>query len=262
MIVTILGSGTCVPSLARSSCAVLVEVAGAKVLLDCGAGTMRRLLEANVTIFDVSHLFLSHFHPDHSGELASFLFANKYAWPPPFRHKPLVLAGGTGLMRFYENLKTVYGEWIQWGQAPQTVALADLLTIREFSDKKPETADYEGFLLETRPVSHRPESVAYKITSKGMSVVYSGDTDVDDNLVALASGADLLICESALPDGLKVEGHLTPSLAGRLAAEAKVKRLVLTHLYPPCDKVDIKAQCQSVYSGEIVVAEDLLRLEL
>ncbi len=77
-IITILGSGTCVPSLQRSSCSVLVEIGNQKLLFDVGPGTMRRLLEAGQSIFDISHIFLSHFHPDHSGELVPFLFATQY----------------------------------------------------------------------------------------------------------------------------------------------------------------------------------------
>jgi len=53
--------------------------------------------------------------------------------------------------------------------------------------------------------------------------------DFSDNLVALAKDTDLLICESALPDELKVKGHLTPSLAGEIATHANVGKLVLTH---------------------------------
>ncbi|MBW1758819.1 MAG: ribonuclease Z, partial [Deltaproteobacteria bacterium] len=72
--VTILGSGTCVPSLERSSCSVLVEIGNSKILFDSGPGTMRRLLEAGTTIFDVSVICYSHFHPDHTSELVPFLF--------------------------------------------------------------------------------------------------------------------------------------------------------------------------------------------
>ncbi|MBW2409315.1 MAG: ribonuclease Z, partial [Deltaproteobacteria bacterium] len=76
--VTILGSGTCVPSLARSSCSVLMAVGDSRLLFDSGPGTMRRLLEADTPIFDISHIFYSHFHPDHSGEFVPLLFATKY----------------------------------------------------------------------------------------------------------------------------------------------------------------------------------------
>ena len=67
--ITLLGSGTCVPSLSRSSCSILLETRGNRILFDAGAGTIRRLLEAGTTIFDISYIFLSHFHPDHSAEI-------------------------------------------------------------------------------------------------------------------------------------------------------------------------------------------------
>ena len=78
IIVTILGSGTCVPSLKRSSCSVLMQIGGSRLLFDSGPGTMRRLLEAQTTIFEISHIFYSHFHPDHTGEFVPFIFATKY----------------------------------------------------------------------------------------------------------------------------------------------------------------------------------------
>jgi len=117
--------------------------------------------------------------------------------------------------------------------------------------------------LETRPMNHREESLGYRITdSNGKSIVYSGDTDTNENLVLLAKGADLLICESAMPDTLKVPGHLTPSLAGDMAARAHVKKLVLTHLYPECDRFDLAAQCRKTYQGPLLIAEDLMRMEV
>ncbi len=100
------------------------------------------------------------------------------------------------------------------------------------------------------------------IPSGGESVVYSGDTDFSDNLVTLSTNADLLICESALPDELKVEGHLTPSLAGEIATRANVRKLVLTHFYPQCDLVDIEQECRKTYAGPLVIAEDLMKIEL
>jgi len=100
------------------------------------------------------------------------------------------------------------------------------------------------------------------VTAGNATVVYSGDTDASENLITLARDADLLICESALPDELKTEGHLTPSLAGKMAQQAGVKKLVLTHFYPECDKVDIRQQCAKTFSGEIILAKDLMRIDL
>lgn len=250
--VTILGSGTCVPSLRRSACAVLMEVRGTKLLFDCGPGTMRRLLEAGVTISDISFVFLSHFHPDHSGELASFLFSNKYS-DGSRRNIPLTIIAGKGLHHFFRGLEAAYGHWISLSPG--------LLNLIELDNSGKDSRDFRAFTAESVPVAHNPESLAYKITiPDGMSVVYSGDTDMSENLVMLAREADILICESALPDGLKVPGHLTPSLAGEIAGRAKVGKLVLTHFYPECDAADIAAECRKTYSGPLLLAEDLMKI--
>jgi ribonuclease BN (tRNA processing enzyme) len=112
-------------------------------------------------------------------------------------------------------------------------------------------------------VAHGPESLAYRITdAHGKTVVYSGDSDVCDGLTAIAANADLMICESAFPDDQKVEGHLTPALAGEIAQAANVKRLVLTHFYPACEDADIENQCRSTYNGRIILARDLMTLNL
>ena len=252
--VTILGSGTCVPSLKRSSCSVLMRTGDNILLFDSGAGTMRRLLEVGVEIYDVSFLFYSHFHPDHTSELVPFLFSNKYP-DGSRRKKPLTLVAGNGLLTFYENLKLVYGHWIELDP--------NLLNMIELDNTHHDMRRFDDFKVETLPVEHNPESIAYRITGPGgASVVYSGDTDFSDNLVMLSKDADLLICESALPDELKVKGHLTPSLAGEIAKRANVRKLVLTHFYPECDLVDMKKECRKTYSGPLILAEDLMEIEI
>jgi len=250
--ITILGSGTCVPSLERSACSVLITFGDTVFLLDCGPGTMRRLLEAGISIFEVTHLGVSHFHPDHTGELVPFLFANKY--PAGSRRKtPLTLIGGPGFKPFFNQLSAVYGDWIDMAGKRHLIEMAPAAAQKKLP----------GFLLQTAPVVHRPESIAFRINAPdGKSIVYSGDTDESENLVALSAGSDLLICESALPDECKVEGHLTPSLAGKMAARAGVKKLVLTHFYPECEAVDMENQCRNTYAGPMELARDLLCLTL
>jgi ribonuclease BN (tRNA processing enzyme) len=252
--VTILGSGTCVPSLKRSSCSVLMQIGASSLLFDSGPGTMRRLLETQTTIFDITHIFYSHFHPDHTGEFVPFIFATKY--PDRNRRKiPLTVSGGRGLLNFYERLKSVYGQWIE--------LTPGLLEIIEFDNENADTITFEDFTINTAPVQHNEESIAFRIIgTDGFSAVYTGDTDYSETIIDLAKDADLLICECALPDKHKVKGHLTPSLAGDLATKAGVRKLVLTHFYPECDKEDIAAECRQTYTGPLVLAEDLMQLEI
>jgi ribonuclease BN (tRNA processing enzyme) len=224
------------------------------LLFDSGVGTMRRLLEAGVKIFDVSFIFYSHFHPDHTSELVPFLFSNKYP-DGSHRKNPLTLVAGNGFLKFYENLKIVYGHWIELD--------THLLNVIELDNTSHDMRRFDDFKVESIPVEHNPESIAYRITgSDGVSVVYSGDTDFSDNLVMLSKDADLLICESALPDELKVKGHLTPSMAGEIAKRANVRKLVLTHFYPECDQADVEKECRKTYSGPLVLAEDLMTIDI
>lgn len=252
--ITLLGSGTCHPSLSRSSAALLVETGGRTLLIDSGPGTLRRLLEAGKTIDDVTHLAYSHFHPDHTGELAPFLFSTRYA-PGRLRQYPLNLVGGTGFEAFYEKLKGVYGHWIELPDG--------LFTITEMDASREDSRIIDGVSIATCPVSHNPESVAYRVTGpRGRCVVYSGDTAYCRSLVDLAAGADLFVCECSFPDDEKPWGHLTPSLAGRIAAEAGVGRLVLTHFYPACEKADLTGPCRQYFTGPLTLARDLMVFEI
>ncbi len=233
---------------------MLIETGASVVLLDSGAGTMRRLLEAGRSIFELSHIFYSHFHPDHSAELAPLLFATKYP-DSRRRSRPLTICAGAGFGRFFSSLKRVYGRWIELE--------AGMLEVIELDTGGPDAARFEDFTVKTLPVDHNPESLAYRLTdTRGRSVVYTGDSDLCDNLTVIARDADLFICESALPDAQKVVGHLTPSLAGEIAGWARVGRLVLTHFYPECDQADIEQECRKTYSGPLVLARDLMRLEI
>lgn len=252
--ITILGSGTCVPSLQRNPCSLLLQTAGQNLLFDCGAGVMRRLLEAGVAIVDVTHIFLSHFHPDHSGELAAFLFSLKYPAPSPQR-QPLTIVAGRGFRSFFTRLQSVYGDWI--------VLPRDRFNVIELSTDQADAHHFEGFTAFSMPVNHLPESLAFRIEdAAGKTIVYSGDTDVCHGLTEVAADADVMICESAFPDEQKVKGHLTPSQAGAIAQAAGVKQLVLTHFYPACNDTDIAKQCRRSYSGRILLAHDLMTIAL
>jgi ribonuclease BN (tRNA processing enzyme) len=232
----------------------MLAVGDTKLLFDSGPGTMRRLLRANTTIFDVDYIFYSHFHPDHTTELVPFLFATKYP-DMSQRQTVLTIVAAVGFEDFFAGLKTVYGKWIELDPG--------LVDIIQMNNESADLLRLKDFTVQSAPVEHNPESIAYRITGPGgHSVVYSGDTDYSENLITLSKDADLLICESALPDDYRMKGHLTPSLAGDIATRAGVKKLVLTHFYPECDQTDIEQECRKTYGGPLVLAEDLMRIEV
>jgi len=246
----VLGSGTGVPSLRRGSPGLLLLSGSARILIDSGSGTLRKMLEVGVTYRDIDMILYTHIHPDHVADLVPVLFACRYAELP--REKDLLCVGGPGFRSYFEKLKELYGHWID----PQSYEL----TVKEVSQ---ETLLYNDLKILSKPMAHIPESVGYRIEFKdGKSMTVSGDTDYCQNIIDLAFEVDLLVLECSFPDGKKVEGHLTPSLAGRIASESHCRKLMLYHLYPICDQYDILMQSRQVYHGEVSLAEDLMRVKI
>ena len=189
----------------------------------------------------------------HLRTLVPLLFAARS--PLYGREKPLVIGGAVGLENFFEQLYGVYGHWIEMDTS--------LLTLKEIEPMAAVDMDLPFGRLVSLAMAHTKESLGYRLeTNDDLILAYSGDTDYCSNAVNLARNADIFFCECSFPDHLKTEGHLSPELAGRVAQEASCKRLVLTHLYPVCDDVDLVAACRLQYSGDIVVAEDLMWFRL
>ncbi len=246
----VLGSGTGIPSLRRGSPGLLVSSNGTTILIDSGSGTLGKMLEAGVTYRDIDMILYTHIHPDHVSDLVPIIFATKYADAP--RERELLCIGGSGFKSYFEELRKIYGHWID----PQSYAL----TIKETSE---ESFDYRNLKILSKPMAHISESVGYRIEFKdGRSIAISGDTDYCQNILDLAFAVDLLALECSFPDGKKVEGHLTPSLAGRIASESRCRKLLLYHLYPICDQYDILMQCRQIYQGEVFLAEDLIKVKI
>ncbi len=246
----IVGSGTGIPSLRRASPGLVIISDNTHILIDSGPGALRKMLEMGITYLDMDLILYTHLHPDHVADLVAILFASKYGDLP--REKDLLCAGGAGFKSYFEKLKSLYGSWVE----PKSYQL----TIKELSI---DPLLYRGIKVLSKPMAHLPNSVGYRIEFEdGKSVAVSGDTDYCQNIIDLGFEVDFLILECSFPDAKKVEGHLTPSLAGRIAIESRCKRLLLTHLYPICDQFDIVNQCRQVYQGEIIVGEDLMKIQI
>ncbi|MFQ5559036.1 MAG: MBL fold metallo-hydrolase [Nitrospinota bacterium] len=249
MELVILGSGTCVPSLNRGGPSQLIEAGASKLLIDTGLGTLRSLLRLGITYNDISHLLFTHIHPDHTAELVPFLFACKYS--DTLRTRPLKIIGGAGFRDFFHSLESVYGKWIK----PDSFDLEILELVEE-------RISFEGLEISTKKTAHIKESVGFRVESGGKSIAVSGDTGYCPGVVALAQDSDLLVVECSHPDGFPVEGHLTPSLVGQIASEAGCKRVLLSHFYPAVDFTFPDKKVRESFSGEVLAATDLFRVNL
>lgn len=253
MKLTILGSGAAVPSPRRGMSGYLLEVGGDTVVLDTGPGTMHRLMKAGTDPRHVTHLLYTHSHLDHSGELPSWLAA--FRVPGEERSLPLTIIGSAGFMTTFAALRETYGHMIEEsGYTLETVILRGEARDRHEAD---------GWSVQAFPVDHIDSSIGLRITdAAGRVFVYTGDTAPCGSLAELCSNADLLLIESSTPDGRRLPRHLTPSDAGECAARAKARRVVLTHMYPECDGVDMLAGLRRVFEGEALLAEDGMTVEI
>jgi len=230
---------------------MLIQAAGSTILCDTGPGTLRQLLSAGIEISAVDMLIYSHFHIDHTADFCPFLFAAKYGKELE-RRRSLTVMGPKGLRAWYEGLMHVYGHWIM----PENFSINWIETAGE-------KHIFDGFTVQSVQVQHSDPSIAVRIEeSAASSVVYSGDTDYCEGIVDISRNAAKAVLECSCPEGRKVEGHLTPSLAGRIAREAGCRSLLLTHIYPDADRNDLLTPLRTQYDGPAEIASDLMSFSI
>lgn len=243
------------PSKTRAYPCILLKVQGNYLVFDTGPGSLRQLLFAGVTYLDIDHIYYSHFHLDHSLDLASILFTIRYN--EPRRIRPLSITGPTGLKTFYEGLLSVF---------EATIKPKDFTLHLEEIDKGVLT--YDSWKIITEPIQHSAHSIGFRVeTSDGKTLTYSGDTGYCEGILHLAKKVNTLVLECSFPDSQKMETHLTPQLCARIAHESQCDRLILTHFYPACNDLihnnkDLLSELKDIYRGEIVFAEDFAKFTI
>jgi ribonuclease BN (tRNA processing enzyme) len=246
MHLTVIGSGTVAPSSERTAPAHWVSAAQIHLLLDCGAGTLHRAAQFGIPWHRATHVAITHFHPDHWGELAMLIFAMKYGIEPA-RTAPLELMGPRGIQARLTLMAGALGEWLLDPGFPFRVT-----EVAPGSSHRLAPA----VELETFKTPHTQESLAYSVRTADARLVYTGDTGPSPELGRWAEDCDLMLAECSLPDERAIEVHLSPSSVGELARTARAGRLVLTHCYPVFGDADPAALAAKVFGGPVVTARD------
>lgn len=247
MKLTILGSGTAAPVLDRSNAGYLLEMGNEKLLFDSGAGAIRRLLELKVDLFDIDNIFYTHLHNDHINDLGAIIWSSNYGG---IRKRALNLYGPNGFKKYC-------GILIKKLLKPAKINFQ--LNILELKKSEIKIKDIK---INTIPIIHSTttKSISYRVQYKNKVFVYSGDAEYCNEIIEIAKDADALLIESSFPDSKKVEGHLTPSLAGKIGAKANAKTLILTHFYPEVLKTNMKKECGREFKGSVILAKDKMRI--
>lgn len=252
MELTILGSGTSVPSASRSSAGYFLELSDAKLMLDCGAGAVHALARYGLAWEELTHLFISHFHVDHVGELASVFQAFKYGLQGS-RNRALTLVGPRGLDKLIHGLRQAFGDK---PFAPRFPVHLRLIAAGEHMQLS------SGCHLSVAKTPHTEESIAVRIDSPEGSLCYTGDTGYSEELARFFSNADLLISECSFRERREGSPHLSIAEAAKMAALANVRRLVVTHFYFDVDEAVLKTELEKDYAGEVIIGADGMRISI
>lgn len=244
----VLGSTGTYPKPGGATSGFLLRVGEYTIWIDCGTGTFANL-QRHTDFRELSGIVITHLHLDHILDLYSAYYALRYGTGSK---------GPTGL--------EVYAP------AGAEAHLAQLLSPASndgfggyFDFRVVRSGDKIAilpFVLTFRRTVHPVETLAVRVEANGRSLVYTSDTAWSDALVGFAEGANVLIAEASLqePDPVGQSVHMTAEEAGRLARDARVGRLVLTHLRPELDPTVSMDQAAQHFRGKILVGVDNLNI--
>lgn len=291
-LITLGTAGGPLPRASRAQSSNLLIVNGALYLVDAGDGVLRRLVEAGANFKEVGEIFITHNHSDHMAGLATLM---AISWEYQ-RRKPINVYGPPGTAAVVQGAIAYFAPnaEIRWAEGKRT-PLAEIFVghdvaagaIYEDANVKVTAIENTHFHLPPgSPPYGKHKSYAYRFETPNRVVVFTGDTGPSDAVTALAKGADLLVSEVGSVDDVKqamiragmwqtktpdeqaafikhlTDEHLTPEDVGKMATQAGVKTVVLTHLSPTGDDNDDYAryadETRKFFSGQVLVAKDLM----
>ncbi len=274
MKLTLLGTGSPIPSPDRAGSANLIEAGPHRLLVDCGRGVVMRLAAAGALPGMLSHVFLTHLHSDHVTDFND-LITTRWAMSPV--DNPLTVTGPPGTQRFTDRTLAMLEDDIGYRIAHHD----DLnwqpgVNVDEVHDGV--AWERDGVRVVAAPTDHRPvdPTVGYRFEHEGRSIVLAGDTIPCEGLDRLLANADVYVQTVIRPDLVAMvpsarfqdihDYHSSCEQAGATASKAGVGTLVLTHQVPtpmPGTEQEWIDQVRAGgFTGEVVFAHDLTVVEV
>ena len=247
----VLGSGTAEPHPQRSSSGFWLQTDSGSLLLDCSASSLHRMAQEKLDWPNLDAIWISHFHLDHFGGVAPFLFATRRATLTQDRRKPLRIFGGAGLRRLIETFDTANS--YKLFDQPFPVEIVEIESLENFEILP--GVEAVGF-----STSHTGESHAIHLRESETTFVYTADTGFDDVLATFARRVDLLLMECSFVKDKPVARHLELAEAIHLIRKAEPRQAILTHFYAEWDEVNFDEEVRKLSPGcEVTQAFDGLR---
>ncbi len=251
----VIGSGTSVPHPHRTSSAYWVETEKGSLMLDFSPSAIHRIAQEDLDWKNLDAIWISHFHLDHCGGLAPFLFGTKYAAETQKRTKPLRIFGPVGLKKLIKRIDKTndYGLLEQ----PFPVEIIEVALLEEFQI-------LEDLVAVSFDTQHTRESRAIQLKdSREKTLVFTSDTGFSKALGSFAKGVDLFVLECSFVKDKPTEKHLELAEAMYLARYSNAKKVVLTHFYPEWDNVDLEKEiAKELPNCTVIEAKDGLRTDV
>jgi ribonuclease BN (tRNA processing enzyme) len=244
MKLTVLGSGTSEPHPLRSSSGFWLETRGGTLLLDMSASTVHRMAQENLGWGNLDAVWISHFHLDHCGGLAPFLFATRHSSVTRDRKKPLRIFGGQGMRRLLELFDEAADHKVL--DQPFPVEIIEIEPLEQF-----QILDNIEAVVHSTP--HTAESHAIYLRENETTFVYTADTGFDESISTFARGVDLLLMECSFFKNKSTDKHLQLDEAIHLIRKAQPKRAMLTHFYAEWDDVNFEEEVGKYNSGTVII---------
>ncbi len=277
MRVTLLGTGCPVVSTERFGPAQVLRHGSSVVLVDCGSGVTQRLVAAGLSGRDLDALLLTHLHSDHIVDLFQLVIS---AWHQG-RDRPQRVFGPRGTRAYVEGLMALWRPELEQRIAHEARPSTAALEVEVIEIEGGQDLEIGDFAVQVVEVEHQPVKQAFGFVfapacGRGPRIVLSGDTRRCAALIAAARGAEVLVHEVMVHREMPViegvrtaEGlanvasyHTLSDQVGKIAAEAGVGCLVLTHFVPPsCDRQALLDEVVADFAGPILIGEDLMTVD-
>jgi ribonuclease Z len=279
--VTLLGTGTPIPSPDRFGPSTLVEAGDQKLLVDAGRGATIRLRQLGVPMGQIDVLFLTHYHSDHTSGVPDLWLTGWLSSHYARRTRPMRVIGPVGAKTLMSKLAEAYAADIKIRLEDEKLPPEGIATIVEEFDRDGVVYEAGGVKVIAFEVDHgdviKP-CYGYRFEYQDRSAVLSSDTRYNENVIKYGRGADLLVHEVAIaPPELMHEPHIqrivahhtTPREAGSVFAQTRPALAAFTHLvFLASDKIpastvdDLVAQTKETYDGPLEVGEDLMQFDI
>jgi ribonuclease Z len=279
--VTLLGTGTPIPSPDRFGPSTLIEAGDQKLLIDAGRGAAIRLYQLGVPLGRIDALLLTHYHSDHTSGIPDVWLTGWLQSHFGTRQKPFRVIGPVGARTLMENLERAYALDIEIRIADEKLKPNGITVDVEEYVNDGIVYDQNGVKVVAFEVDHgdviKP-AYGYRIEYGGRAVVISGDTRFHPNVIRYGKDADLLIHEvaTARPELMKeafiqriIAHHTTPREAGLVFAQARPRLAVYTHVVLLASEQiaavtlgELVAETRETYDGPLEIGEDLMSFEI